>query len=266
MPAPTREQILADPNVQAILRDPRYTSPMLRDGAVNNYLQNDPRSPFRAAMSDMRSDGTTQNAYHYNTQTGQMDKTNTYGHPGTMRAVGLGSVAAGGALAAAGLLPGMAGGGAAAGGGAGAATAVPSMPWTIPTSMAYETGMFGVPGGTAAGVAAGHAGLGTIGAASGAAGAAGGAAGGAGGAGAAGAGGLLSQLTSGQGLAGLAGLLTTLAMRPNSGSGGSGNGLADNAQLQRLLDMSAQRAERTDPLHQAVTQLAMSRMPTNMQR
>lgn len=269
MPAPTREQILADPNVQAILRDPRYTSPMLRDAAVNNYLENDPRSPFRAAMTDMRSDGTPQNGYHYNTQTGGIDKTNLYGHPGTMRAVGLGSVAAGGALASLGLLPGM-GGASAAGGGTGAA-AGGALPATVPGSAAsslYASGGFGAPGGTAAGVAAGAGGLAAAGDVAntipvgGLRPTSGGNGGGGGNAGNA----LLSQLTSGQGLAGLAGLLTTLATRPNNGSGGSGDLMSQNPQLQHLLDMSANRAERTDPLHQAITQLAMSRLPTNVQR
>ena len=130
------------------------------------------------------------------------------------------------------------------------------LPATIPGSYAsslYASGGFGVPGGTASGVAAGLGGLGAA------------ASGGGGGGGAGAASGLLSQLTSGQGLAGLAGLLTTLATRP-SGSGGSGDPFSTNPQLQHMLDVASQRVDRTDPLHQSITQLAMSRLPTNVQR
>lgn len=66
--------------------------------------------------------------------------------------------------------------------------------------------------------------------------------------------------------AGLAGLITSLASRPNGGGGAAGDPFTQNPQLQKLLDMSFNRAERTDPLHQAVTQLAMGRLPTNVQR
>jgi hypothetical protein len=65
--------------------------------------------------------------------------------------------------------------------------------------------------------------------------------------------------------ASIAGLLTTLASKPGSGSG-SGDVFSQNPQLQHLLDVSSQRVDRTDPLHQAVTQLAMQRLPTNVQR
>lgn len=81
-------------------------------------------------------------------------------------------------------------------------------------------------------------------------------------------GGIKGFLTDPKNYAGLAGLLTTLATRPG-GNGGGGNAddiLAQNPQLKSLLDMSVNRAERLDPLHQSITQLAMSRMPTNMQR
>jgi hypothetical protein len=161
------------------------------------------------------------------------------------------ALGAGGAVGAGALNAALAGGGAAAGG---AATAVPSMPWTIPAG--FEASMAGLPAGAALG------GIGAAGA-SGAAGAAGRAAAGAG---SGFVGGLKDIFTDPKTYAGLAGLLTTLATRPNGGSGSGGDLLAQNPQLQRLLDMSAQRAERTDPLHQAVTQLAMGRLPVNVQR
>lgn len=130
MGVPTKQQILADPNVQAILANPRYTSTSLRDGAVNNYLANDPRSPFRdtfGAEGGLNRAGYPQTGYHYNTQTGRIDETNLYGHPGTMTAVGLGAVGAatgGAALAAYGGAGAAAGGaGSVAGSGAGAAGA-----------------------------------------------------------------------------------------------------------------------------------------------
>jgi hypothetical protein len=254
-----RNRIMADPTVQAIMRDPRYSTPMLRDGAVNNYLANDPRSPFRylfGAESNLRDDGVPAGGLHYDPTNGQTQFTNTYGHPGTMRAVGLGAVGAAGGLAAAGLLPGL--GGASAAGSAAAGSALPA---TIPGSYAsnlYAAGGFGVPGGTASGVAAGLGGLGAAGAA--------GAAGGAGGAAAGGfSSGLLDQLTSGRSIAGLAGLIATLASKPG-GSGGSGDPFAMNPQLQHMLDVASQRVDRTDPLHQSITQLAMGRLPVNVQR
>ncbi len=79
---------------------------------------------------------------------------------------------------------------------------------------------------------------------------------------------LLDSLTSAKGVTSLAGLAAMLATRPG-GNSGSANGLpggAGNDQLTQLMEMASQRAQRTDPLHQAVTQLAMSRLPTNVQR
>lgn len=79
---------------------------------------------------------------------------------------------------------------------------------------------------------------------------------------------LIDHLTSPGGIAGLAGLITTLATRPGGGNGGGGSGdlISQNPQLSELLNMSAERARRTDPLHQSITQLAMQRLPTNVQR
>lgn len=79
--------------------------------------------------------------------------------------------------------------------------------------------------------------------------------------------GLAGFLKDPKNYAGLAGLLATLSTRPG-GNGGPGGGdpLAQNPDLNALLKMSADRAQRTDPLHQSITQLAMSRLPTNMQR
>lgn len=78
---------------------------------------------------------------------------------------------------------------------------------------------------------------------------------------------ILHALTSKAGIGALASLAPLLA----GGAGGGGrNPIQDfNAQypqLNELLTMSANRASRTDPLHQAVTQLAMSRLPTSVQR
>lgn len=81
---------------------------------------------------------------------------------------------------------------------------------------------------------------------------------------------LLQKLLSGKGLAGLATLIPMLlSAKGNStppGGGGLDSTLQQNPQLASLLNMSVNRAQRTDPLHQAVTQLAMSRLPTNVQR
>ena len=80
---------------------------------------------------------------------------------------------------------------------------------------------------------------------------------------------LLDAIASPQGVSGLAGILAMLA---GGGAFGGGNGGAstdmfgNNPQLKSLMDMSVNRAQRTDPLHEAVTALAMSRLPTNVQR
>lgn len=78
---------------------------------------------------------------------------------------------------------------------------------------------------------------------------------------------LLDQLKSGKGIMSLASLIPMLMAAHGGGnSNGGGDPLSQNPQLNSLLDMSVNRAQRTDPLHQAVTQLAMSRLPTNVQR
>lgn len=81
---------------------------------------------------------------------------------------------------------------------------------------------------------------------------------------------LLNNLTSTKGIASLASLLPLLMAAKGAGGSGSGTGaatpFANQGQLDSLLNMTVNRAERTDPLHQAVTQLAMSRLPMNVQR
>jgi hypothetical protein len=56
-------------------------------------------------------------------------------------------------------------------------------------------------------------------------------------------------------------LLPLLMARGGGNGGGVGNVGESMPQLNRMLDMSVQRAERTDPLHQMVTRLAEQRMP-----
>ena len=70
---------------------------------------------------------------------------------------------------------------------------------------------------------------------------------------------ILKHLTSPGGITALASLIPMLA---GAGRGQSGGGSTAMPQgLQDMLTMSVQRAQRTDPLHQAVTQLAFSRLP-----
>jgi hypothetical protein len=66
------------------------------------------------------------------------------------------------------------------------------------------------------------------------------------------------SLTSPDGLASLAGIITSLA----AGGAGGGGGASDE-QMNALLEQAVRRTERTDPLHQAVTQLAFSRLPVS---
>jgi hypothetical protein len=70
----------------------------------------------------------------------------------------------------------------------------------------------------------------------------------------------LDALTSDGGIGALASLIPLLMARGGNG-GGVGNIGESMPQLNRMLDMSVQRAERTDPLHQMVTRLAEQRMP-----
>ncbi len=80
----------------------------------------------------------------------------------------------------------------------------------------------------------------------------------------------LAGLLSGKGLGALAGLIPMLAMSGNLGGPGSGGGsvpnVLDNPQLQSLLNSAVGRVKNTDPLQAAISQLAMSRLPTNVQR
>jgi hypothetical protein len=66
------------------------------------------------------------------------------------------------------------------------------------------------------------------------------------------------SLTSPDGLASLAGIIGGLA----TGGMGGGGGASDE-QMNQLLEHAVRRTERTDPLHQAVTQLAFSRLPVS---
>lgn len=151
-----------------------------------------------------------------------------------------GPIAGAGALAAfgmPGLFPGLLSGGAAAGGGALASS-------SIPTSLAMQA----VPG-AAAGAGAAGAGAGLwagLGSAMGGLGSQ-----------------MLKSLASPQGIASLASIVPALMSRGGGGGGGLDSLLQQQPQINQLLGMSAERAQRTDPLHQAVTSLALSRMPVS---
>lgn len=77
---------------------------------------------------------------------------------------------------------------------------------------------------------------------------------------------LKKALTSPGGVANLTGLIASLAAGSGSGGGENANLLNQSPQLQELMQMGTERVKRTDPLHQSITQLAMSRLPTNVQR
>jgi hypothetical protein len=165
-----------------------------------------------------------------------------------------------GALASSGAL-GSAAAGTGGGSGAGAAGAAGGvLPSSNLSGNALLAATQATPGAIASqGVSAGIP-LGGIAASAGAgaAGAAGGGASAAGGIGNA----LKSALTSSDGLGALASLIPMLmAARGGGDGGGVGNISQSMPQLNRMLDMSVQRAERTDPLHQMVTRLAEQRMP-----
>lgn len=71
----------------------------------------------------------------------------------------------------------------------------------------------------------------------------------------------LSKLTDPSNLAQLSSILPAL-IASQGGGGNTGSG-ANGPQLDALMKMAADRAQRTDPLHQMVTRLAESRMPIN---
>lgn len=161
------------------------------------------------------------------------------------RVLGPIAVAAAGGLAGAGLLPGAPSAAAAGGGASSFPASGLNADGTLAASLTHPAGM--VPGGTAAGVAAGTGGLGSIAPiASGAAGSAAANAATSGGS-------ILSKLMSPSGIASLAGLIPALM-------GGGSGGNVSQAQ-EALLNEALKRSQRVDPLHQAVTQLAFSRLP-----
>ncbi len=73
---------------------------------------------------------------------------------------------------------------------------------------------------------------------------------------------LLKKLLSPEGMASLAPLL--IALMRGSGSTGAAN-LPETAEARRMNQITEARMRRVDPLHEAVAQLAYSRLPTNMQ-
>lgn len=84
------------------------------------------------------------------------------------------------------------------------------------------------------------------------------------GAGAAGAGAKFKDFfTNPKNIAGLA--ATGVAMGGAAGGGGAKSPM-DDATVQQLMQMALKRQQRTDPLHDSVTQLAMAMMPTGYQR
>lgn len=75
---------------------------------------------------------------------------------------------------------------------------------------------------------------------------------------------VLNGLTSAKGIASLASMIPMILAAQSSNS--DKNNPLNNPQIQQLLNMSLQRQQRTDPLHQAVTQLSMSMLPTAVQK
>lgn len=120
-----------------------------------------------------------------------------------------------------------------------------------PLAGAFLPAMFGAGGAAGTGAAAGAGGA--------TAGAAGGAAAGAGTAAAAGglSGALKGLLTNPSNLMDLGGLITALM------AGSRGGGGQASPETQRMSQLTEDRFRRVDPLHQAVTQLAWGRLPTN---
>lgn len=104
-----------DPNFQQLLTSPG--SAMVKNQRINDYIFNDPRSPLAGINAAQSPSGSARGAYHYDDQTGELRYVDTYGHPTAMKIIGIGATLGMGGLAAAGALGGGAG---AAGAGAGA--------------------------------------------------------------------------------------------------------------------------------------------------
>lgn len=77
--------------------------------------------------------------------------------------------------------------------------------------------------------------------------------------------GIASRLTDPKNAASIASLIGMLAAG-GAGGGGGTNSLTSNPQVQSLLDTVTNRAKATDPLFQSINQLAMSRLPTSVQK
>lgn len=244
-------------------------------GGKKNYV-----SPV--AMGGQAPEDTTgifRSRPQWNNAKGQWETPIDWGNIATLAT---GGALGAGALSALGAFGG--GAGAAGGAGSGAGGVLPSgsiagLHTAVPTAIGSQGVSAGIGAGTALGgvlPSGAIAGLHTaVPGAIGSEGVSAGIGAGAGSiAGAAGLGkGLLDNLTSVKGIASLASIipaLTSLA-RNNGGDSGSG-GISDDFIKQAYEDAKRQNAmkearyRRVDPLHEAVTQLAYSRMPTNMQR
>lgn len=223
-------------SINAQLRnDPGYQA--ARAGRVNvGQFPTGPDGLVLPNFREMNARYYAQKKYGQNSVGGAQNKQGDFYDPNAdhwysdPRVLGPIAVGAAGGLAAGGLLPGAAQ--SAAAGGAGAPTAVPSMPWTIPAG--FEASMGAAPpalGSVAPTVAGGAAGAGakTL------------------------AGSIKDKLLSPSGIAGIGGLIAALMAN-------RGNGETSAAQ-EALLNEALKRSQRVDPLHQAVTQLAFSRLP-----
>jgi hypothetical protein len=86
------------------------------------------------------------------------------------------------------------------------------------------------------------------------------------------AGGSVAGATGGSGLSNVIKSLTSTSNIPSliglgtSLLGGMGGNGSQSGELDRIKQITEARMRRVDPLHQAITSLAMSRLPTNMQR
>lgn len=247
MPAPLTPQeeaqyadaIRRDPAIAAILRDPQYSTPMLRDAAINNYLRNHPDSPARAVMgfeavNAPDNQGRGRGVYRYDQNAGSgslkwegLEPAHWYTDPGFWAPI----------AATAGILP------------------------DIGTSQGLLSAVFG--GGGSGYVANSVNGVeNSIYGGAGAAGAAG-AGGAAGAAGAGGAGTAAKGLANGGGL--LNDILTKyvpLGLAGFSAAKGFQTPAA-NKDLEDVIGMAKNRVTQSEPLFQALNRMAMNGLPNS---
>lgn len=250
-------RLRADPEFQRMLQAPApQGNEALKNQSVNNFIWNNPRSPLAGRNAEATPSGDARGSYRYDSGTGTLKYVDTYGHPTAMKIVGLaatGGLAGGVALGA---LPAVGSATTAAASAAPAAATTATASGMPAVGIAPELAGYGLPASLIAENARGplspsdYLGMKPP---------RGGGRNGIGNGVANGANALSPYLQSA--IAALAGLPALMA---NNGPSAEEKALMDEAR--QMQAMQRQRIQSQNPLFDAVTQLAMSRLPGSVQR